>query len=58
MITTYHNVGMMHWAVVFWGWLEAARLQKLLLLDLDGLTCELGLGLGLGLGCRSSCSST
>lgn len=39
VLATYHNVGMMHWATLFWGWLFANRIHKLLLLDLDGLTC-------------------
>ncbi|KAL1526343.1 hypothetical protein AB1Y20_015057 [Prymnesium parvum] len=39
VLATYHNVGMMHWAVLFWGWLRAAGIDKLLLLDLDGLSC-------------------
>lgn len=39
VLATYHNVGMMHWATLFWGWLYASRIHRLLLLDLDGLTC-------------------
>lgn len=40
VLATYHNVGMMHWATLFWGWLQASGIAKLLLLDLDGLTCQ------------------
>ena len=42
MLATYHNVGMMDWAVLFWKWLIASHIQRLLLLDLDGLTCAAG----------------
>ena len=40
ILATYHNVGMIHWATLFWGWLQASGIAKLLLLDLDGLTCQ------------------
>lgn len=40
VLATYHNVGMMHWATVFWGWIEAAGIDRMLLLDLDGLSCD------------------
>ena len=39
VLATYHNIGMMHWATLFWGWLQASGVARLLLLDLDGLTC-------------------
>lgn len=39
VLTTYHNVGMMHWAVLFWGWLQMAGINRFLLLDLDGFSC-------------------
>ena len=39
VLATYHNVGMVHWATLFWGWLQVSGIAKLLLLDLDGLTC-------------------
>lgn len=42
VLATYHNVGMMDWAVLFWKWLIASHIQRLLLLDLDGLTCAAG----------------
>ena len=39
MLATFHNLGMLDWAVLFWRWLVASSIPKLLLLDLDGLTC-------------------
>ena len=39
VLATYHNLGMMGWSVLFWQWLVASNVPKLLLLDLDGLTC-------------------
>ena len=40
VLTTYHNIGMIDWAELFWGWLEAVGIPKFLLLELDGVTCE------------------
>ena len=31
---------MIDWAVLFWRWLVSSRILRLLLLDLDGLTCS------------------
>ena len=39
VLATFHNLGMLDWAVLFWRWLVASSIPKLLLLDLDGLTC-------------------
>ena len=38
VLVTYHNVGMLDWAVLFWRWLRAAGLERFLLLELDGKT--------------------
>lgn len=40
VLVTYHNVGMLDWAVLFWKWLHNAGLQRFMLLELDGLTCD------------------
>lgn len=40
VLVTYHNVGMLDWAVLFWKWLHRAGLRRFLLLELDGLTCD------------------
>ena len=39
VLATFHNLGMLDWAVLFWKWLVVSSIPKLLLLDLDGLTC-------------------
>jgi hypothetical protein len=40
VLVTYHNVGMLDWAVLFWKWLHRAGMRRFMLLELDGLTCD------------------
>ena len=40
VLVTYHNVGMIDWATLFWGWLSRSGIRRFMLLELDGLTCE------------------
>ena len=40
VLATYHNIGMMDWASLFWGWLKASAIDRFFLLELDGLTCK------------------
>jgi hypothetical protein len=40
VLATYHNIGMLDWATLFWGWLEASGIDRFFLLELDGLTCD------------------
>ena len=40
LLVTYHNVGMLDWAALFWQWLRTAGLRRFLLLELDGQTCD------------------
>jgi hypothetical protein len=40
VLVTYHNVGMLDWAVLFWRWLHSSGLRRFMLLDLDGKTCS------------------
>ena len=40
VLATYYNLGMLDWAEIFWGWLVVSGYRHLLLLDLDGLTCD------------------
>ena len=40
MIATYHNIGMLDWATLFWGWLTTSGIDRFMLLELDGVTCE------------------
>ena len=40
VLATYYNLGMLDWAEIFWGWLVVSGYRRLLLLDLDGLTCD------------------
>ena len=46
VLVTYHNVGMLDWAVLFWRWLRAAGLERFLLLELDGKTCDAARAIG------------
>ena len=39
VLVTYHNVGMLDWARLFWRWLHISGLRRFMLLDLDGKTC-------------------
>ena len=40
VVTTYHNIGMLDWATLFWGWLATSGIDRFMLLELDGVTCE------------------
>ena len=40
VLVTYHNIGMLDWAVLFWRWLQSSGLRSFMLLDLDGKTCS------------------
>ena len=40
VIATYHNIGMLDWATLFWGWLSTSGIDRFILLELDGVTCE------------------
>ena len=40
VVATYHNIGMLDWATLFWGWLATSGIDRFLLLELDGVTCE------------------
>jgi len=40
VLVTYHNLGMLDWATLFWQWLRAAGLRRFMLLELDGKTCD------------------
>ena len=40
VLVTYHNIGMIDWATLFWGWLERSGIRRFMLLELDGLTCD------------------
>lgn len=40
VIATYHNIGMLDWATLFWGWLATSGIDRFMLLELDGVTCE------------------
>jgi hypothetical protein len=40
VLVTYHNIGMLDWAVLFWRWLRRAGIRRFMLLELDGLTCD------------------
>ena len=40
VLVTYHNVGMLDWASLFWQWLAVAGMQRFMLLELDGQTCN------------------
>ena len=40
VLVTYHNIGMLDWAVLFWKWLHRVGIQRFMLLELDGMTCN------------------
>lgn len=40
VVATYHNIGMLDWATLFWGWLATSGIDRFMLLELDGVTCE------------------
>ncbi|KAL1515492.1 hypothetical protein AB1Y20_002116 [Prymnesium parvum] len=40
VLVTYHNIGMIDWATLFWGWLDRSGVKRFMLLELDGLTCD------------------
>jgi hypothetical protein len=40
VLATYHNIGMLDWANLFWGWLRASNIDRFFLLELDGVTCQ------------------
>eukprot|EP00967_Tisochrysis_lutea_P068708 scaffold90119_cov21-Tisochrysis_lutea.AAC.1 len=40
VLATYHNIGMLDWATLFWGWLQSSGIHKFFLLELDGVTCK------------------
>ena len=40
VLVTYHNVGMLDWATLFWRWLAFAGMRRFMLLELDGQTCD------------------
>ena len=40
VLVTYHNIGMIDWATLFWGWLDRNGIKRFMLLELDGLTCD------------------
>ena len=40
VLVTYHNLGMLDWASLFWQWLRSAGLRQFMLLELDGKTCD------------------
>ena len=40
VLVTYHNIGMIDWATLFWGWLDRSGIKRFMLMELDGLTCE------------------
>ena len=40
IVATYHNIGMLDWARLFWDWLLVSGIDRFMLLELDGLTCE------------------
>jgi hypothetical protein len=40
VLATYHNIGMLDWANLFWGWLKASNIDRFFLLELDGVTCQ------------------
>jgi hypothetical protein len=40
VVATYHNIGMLDWARLFWDWLLVSRIDRFMLLELDGLTCD------------------
>ena len=40
VVATYHNIGMLDWARLFWDWLSVSGIDRFMLLELDGLTCD------------------
>ena len=40
VLVTYHNIGMIDWATLIWGWLDRNGIKRFMLLELDGLTCD------------------
>ena len=49
VLVTYHNIGMIDWATLFWGWLERSGIQSFMLLELDGLTCDASTALNISI---------
>jgi len=46
VLTTYHNIGMLDFATLFWAWLKVSEIGRFFLLELDGLTCSAARALG------------